>query len=598
MNTRKAFYIAILITSCLASSFSQSSQLSIEKVRELIQASFNFDQLSQDSAVNLLDDCEVVCLEEGDTCLLVRVLSERALQFSSTSSQDLALQNIQEAARMFELSQCDPGLEIYIDQSRVDLEQGLVNAKSMSDLARNSLKKYRHDPYDSTVYMRFILSALCETCDSTVSLRYLDTLYQYALKKKDLILQQKVWINRGAVYAWAGDYGKAKYYFNKAVKYKSDPTQISHLGTLFNNLAGLSDATEDVLRYIDSAIYYAKATNELDELRTYIENKAMYYTMIDEYEEAYRYIYHAMALSDSLLSEEKIIAIAEMQEKYEAEKKSNEIKGLKLENLQAESRFHKNRNRLLVGVFILLSLAGFLATRYYTINKHRNVLKEKNLELSIAHERSDQLLLNILPEEVANELKIKGQSEAKLYDMATIMFSDFIDFTKEVAELSSETLLEELNFYFRAFDETIEKYKVEKIKTIGDSYMAVGGLPVPFEESVKNTVLAALEMQKVVEERYVKNMGESKPAFKMRIGVHTGPIVAGIVGVKKFQYDVWGDAVNTASRLENTSESGKVNISYTTYEYIKDEPEFKFEYRGEIMAKGKGKLGMYFVTLA
>lgn len=163
----------------------------------------------------------------------------------------------------------------------------------------------------------------------------------------------------------------------------------------------------------------------------------------------------------------------------------------------------------------------------------------------------------------------------------------------------------EINHCFEAFDGIIEKYNVEKIKTIGDAYMAAGGLPVPTDDSVKNTVLAALEMQDFIVKR--KNEFDaqiSSPSgrpggarFEMRVGIHTGPVVAGIVGVKKFQYDIWGDTVNTASRIESNGEAGKVNISQATYELLKGDPDFSFESRGKIEAKGKGEIEMWFVSL-
>ena len=146
-----------------------------------------------------------------------------------------------------------------------------------------------------------------------------------------------------------------------------------------------------------------------------------------------------------------------------------------------------------------------------------------------------------------------------------------------------------------AFDGIMGKYGIEKIKTIGDSYMAAGGLPVPTEGSVKNTVMAALEMQRFISMRKVEMDAIGKHAFQMRLGIHTGPIVAGIVGVKKFQYDIWGDTVNTASRMESKGEGGKVNISKTTYDLLKDDKSFAFEIRGKIEAKGKGEIEMYFV---
>jgi adenylate cyclase len=208
------------------------------------------------------------------------------------------------------------------------------------------------------------------------------------------------------------------------------------------------------------------------------------------------------------------------------------------------------------------------------------------------------LLLNILPADIAEELKIHGKAEARDFDMVSILFTDFKGFTEASAKLSAQELVGEINVCFEAFDGIMAKYEVEKIKTIGDAYMAAGGLPVPTDDSIKNTVLAALEMQAFITKRKTEMDTAGKPAFEMRVGIHTGPVVAGIVGVKKFQYDIWGDTVNTASRIESNSEAGKVNISQATYELVKDDSNFTFESRGKIEAKGKGEIEMYFVSKA
>lgn len=209
--------------------------------------------------------------------------------------------------------------------------------------------------------------------------------------------------------------------------------------------------------------------------------------------------------------------------------------------------------------------------------------------------KSENLLLNILPAEIARELKENGKAEARSYENVSILFTDFTDFTKTTAKLSPQELVTEINACFGAFDSIITKYGLEKIKTIGDAYMAVGGLPVQRADSVKNVVLACIEMQKFILKRKRINMSKGKPVFEMRAGVHTGPVVAGIVGVKKFQYDIWGDTVNTASRMESRGKIGHVNISQATYEILKDESCFHFEYRGKVQAKGKGKIDMWFV---
>jgi len=210
--------------------------------------------------------------------------------------------------------------------------------------------------------------------------------------------------------------------------------------------------------------------------------------------------------------------------------------------------------------------------------------------------RSEALLLNILPEEVANELKAKGHADAKHFDNVTILFTDFKGFTEASEKLSPQELVEELNTCFKAFDGIITARGIEKIKTIGDAYMCAGGLPVPSSSTPGGVVQAALEMQAFMIARKKERDAARMPFFEMRVGIHTGPVVAGIVGVKKFAYDIWGDTVNTASRMESSGEVGQVNISEATYELVKNEPGLTFTPRGKVQAKGKGEMEMYFVT--
>lgn len=224
-------------------------------------------------------------------------------------------------------------------------------------------------------------------------------------------------------------------------------------------------------------------------------------------------------------------------------------------------------------------------------------LQEYNTTLEQRIEERTQeinaLLLNILPEEVANDLKQNGKAPVKYYGMSSVLFTDFQGFTKHASEMDGKELVEDLNEYFAGFDEIMDKYNLEKIKTIGDAYMAAGGIPEPNRTNPVDAVLAGLAIQKFVREKREERGGDGKQCWDVRLGINTGEVIAGVIGKKKFAYDVWGDAVNIAARLESSGKVGEVNISHDTYEMVKD--YFEFEHRGKVKAKGKGEIEMYFV---
>jgi adenylate cyclase len=219
-----------------------------------------------------------------------------------------------------------------------------------------------------------------------------------------------------------------------------------------------------------------------------------------------------------------------------------------------------------------------------------SALNRLNAQLEAERRKSESLLLNVLPANVADELKKDGRVAPTHYDSATVMFIDFEGFTEIAASLSPQELVSELDFCFSYFDAVIERYNLEKLKTIGDSYMCVGGVPVSDADHALNAIRAALEIQQFM--RQLPTLKEP-PYWKIRIGIHSGALIAGVVGYKKFAYDVWGDTVNIAARLESSGQVNCINISRATYDLVKDHVEC--EYRGEIEAKGKGRLEMFFV---
>lgn len=252
------------------------------------------------------------------------------------------------------------------------------------------------------------------------------------------------------------------------------------------------------------------------------------------------------------------------------------------------------RNALLVGAGLLLVLAGLLWRLIATKQRANRELAQKNTQLDLARERSDELLLNILPSELVDELKVKGITRTRHHDEVTIMFTDFRDFTKISEQLSPVDLVEEIDYCFRHFDHIIGKYpSLEKIKTIGDAYLCAGGLPAAHPSHAHEMVAAALEIRDFISELEKQRDREGKVAFQIRIGIHTGPVIAGVVGATKFAYDIWGDTVNTAARLESASEPGQVNISEATY--LRVQNRFTCQHRGEIATKNKASMNMYFV---
>jgi len=245
------------------------------------------------------------------------------------------------------------------------------------------------------------------------------------------------------------------------------------------------------------------------------------------------------------------------------------------------------RNAILVGLGLVLTMIGILYRDY------RNKITTNKL-LDLRKAEIENLLLNILPFEVAAELQSEGYSSPRYYESVSVMFTDFVSFSKIAESMTPQQIVEELNEFFTEMDEIIDKYNLEKIKTIGDSYMCAGGIPTSNTSHPIDMVRAGLDIVEYLKKKNQVRSDLGMTKWEIRIGINTGSVVAGVVGKKKYAYDIWGNAVNIASRMESNGEPGMLNISADTYELIKD--RFECKYRGKIYAKNVGEIDMYFVV--
>ena len=423
------------------------------------------------------------------------------------------------------------------------------------------------------------------------SLNLLDTVqnrYDYSIAMHNLAL----------AYIGTTDYETALKYEERALMLAREVNDELGIVSVLNGMAQIHSSTGQPLKalgFYDQSEPIARRLGARSYLMNIYEARGKIYAELNDYRKAFEFNQKFLAIKDSVMTVERDKAV-EMLKDFESERKQQEIQLLTKDTEIQKLSIRRQkiiRNSFAIVGFLILLLAIGIFSRYRYVRRTRNELAEKNKVINYEKSRSDNLLLNILPAETAEELKNTGTSEARHFEMATVMFTDFKGFTKMAEVLSAKDLVNEIDHCFKAFDEIIARYNVEKIKTIGDSYMCAGGLPVPNDTNPVDVVMAALEIQQFMVDLMAQKKKENKPYFELRIGIHTGPLIAGIVGIRKFQYDIWGDTVNIASRMESSGEEGKINISQMTYEKLSG--RFKCVYRGKIEAKYKGAIDMYFV---
>jgi adenylate cyclase len=379
------------------------------------------------------------------------------------------------------------------------------------------------------------------------------------------------------------------------------------------------------LKHLKDALILSKDLNQLPATARVLTDLGRYYLSVNEYEQAIAHNRQAMEIRERLQLRNPVLTnliniagIYEVQNELEAairsllagyaiaEELNAKMKMLQI--LKKLSGLYEQKGELMTSLSYYKQYNALLEEQNSELHdqsirniklfveaeqamKQNEIIKAQKEEIEREKLRSDALLLNILPEEVAEELKNSDSAEARFFSNVTVLFTDFIDFTAAVNRFSPKQLVSELHACFKAFDDIMGKYDIEKIKTVGDAYLAVCGLPVEDPHHAEQVIAAAIEISEFMKNRSAL-MGDA--TFDVRIGINSGSVVAGIVGVKKFSYDIWGDTVNTAARMEQNSEAGRINISQSTYELVKDKYECRC--RGEIHAKGKGMLRMYYVV--
>jgi class 3 adenylate cyclase/tetratricopeptide (TPR) repeat protein len=397
----------------------------------------------------------------------------------------------------------------------------------------------------------------------------------------------------GNAYSKLGDYQLSRQYFEQALTEAAEKPNLGEETITYLGLGNISFELNQFDRAID---YYLKAlelagqTGVLENQRDGYLGLSKSYEGLSDFRNAYAAQRQYSERLDSLKTEDYAKDMSNLRVQFDLENAERENELLKTRNTLNEIQIEQAKRDeqlylIIMGLFLAI-IAGFVFQYFYIRRTNRRLAFERN--------RSEQILLNILPKETADELKVNGFVKTRELDQVTVLFTDFKAFSTIAERISAEELIRSVDFYFKAFDEITERNNVEKIKTIGDAYMCAAGLPHPTKTHAHDAFRAAREIL-----QFVKDTELSPPKgiypFRIRIGLNTGPVVSGVVGTRKFAYDIWGNTVNIAARMESGSIAGKINVSENTYQLLKD--DYEFTYRGEVEVKNGLILKMYFAEV-
>ena len=499
--------------------------------------------------------------------------------------------------------------------------RSLKAAEETTDTSRMVIAKINV----GTIYLK-----KTETHDK--ALEYYLSALPYIEKKGSDVAEGTVTVNIGEIYYTRGQYDTALYYYEKSLEaFKRSnagniPYAMTSIGRVYMKrgdhrraieiqkegyeiarqsdaklemtatLLGLADTYThqgDVRSAVSTYIRAEQIAREIgakNELRDAYMALSRAYEGLSDYDSAYYYQVLLTDIKDTLYEAANAKTIQSIQFNYELEQREGQIELLTKDKALQDVIIQKQKfvkNAFIAG-FILIMMVAFQTLRsYYRKVKTNRLLDRQKVEI-------ENLVLNILPAEVAVELRTQGSATPKSYESVSVLFTDFKGFTTIAGGLAPRELVAELNDFFVAFDDIAVRNNLEKIKTIGDAYMCAGGIPSKNSTHPFDTVNAGIEMQEYMRRTNEIRISKGQQTWGLRIGIHTGPVVAGVVGKKKYAYDIWGNAVNIASRMESSGEADRINISAATYELVKD--YYECEFRGKIYAKNVGDIDMYFVN--
>lgn len=557
-----------------------------EKPIVQLQIAKLFEDINLDSSESYYQSSIKGALEIKNDSILANGLQGLGIMWCNSGKLNEALTYLFQALKVFDQKGLKAQSIKTMQHISIVYNQQNINDKAM-EFAEKALLLARQEniKYSVSTSLTIIGSIHYSEDDLDKAIKYFEDALKIMEELDDKQGISDAINNVALIYSEQGKYNQALDYHKRSLKMAKELNDKRGVAASYHNIGVAYKSMQDyeaTFRYCDSCIAIA---NEVEDKYYLLETYSLLadvYALQGKYDLAYNIHIKYAALKDSLINVETNKQIVEMGAKYESDNKDNLISLLNKDNALSQEKVQ--RQKLVRNVFI----GGFIVVLMFA-----TILLMQRNRISKAKKRSDELLNNILPKEVAEELKQNGSARARQFNEVTVMFTDFKNFTQISEKLTPTELVDDIHRYFIEFDRIIEKYNIEKIKTIGDAYMCASGMPLQSKTHAYDMVCAAIEIQQFMKDQVPYRLKEGKEPFEIRIGMSSGTVVAGIVGAKKFAYDIWGDTVNIANRMEAAGEAGKVNISGSTYELVKD--LFTCNYRGKVFAKNKGEIDMYYV---